>query len=127
MIKNFRQHAANERTFLAWIRSSVNVFGFGFLIEKFNLLSSSQHHTIHKALPIVANIIGIGLMILSIIILVIAIKRYISINKYIDDEKSKNILYHKGNKLTMFGLTFFMILLAFAMIAYIILLVVQSA
>ncbi|MEZ5535894.1 MAG: DUF202 domain-containing protein [Thiolinea sp.] len=29
MIKNFADHAANERTFLAWVRTAIAVVGFG--------------------------------------------------------------------------------------------------
>jgi putative membrane protein len=34
---NFTEHSANERTFLAWIRTAIAVIGFGFVLEKFNL------------------------------------------------------------------------------------------
>ncbi len=37
MIENFRDHAANERTYLAWIRTAIALMGFGFVIEKFDL------------------------------------------------------------------------------------------
>ena len=37
MIKNFSDHSANERTFLAWVRTSIAVMAFGFLVEKFDL------------------------------------------------------------------------------------------
>ncbi|OYV75664.1 MAG: hypothetical protein B7Z66_11940 [Chromatiales bacterium 21-64-14] len=37
MIANFRGHAANERTYLAWIRTAVALMAFGFVIEKFDL------------------------------------------------------------------------------------------
>jgi len=37
MIKNFGDHAANERTFLAWVRTAIAVMAFGFLIERFDL------------------------------------------------------------------------------------------
>ncbi len=30
-------HLANERTFLAWIRTSIAVMGFGFVVVKFSL------------------------------------------------------------------------------------------
>ncbi|MCG6551431.1 MAG: DUF202 domain-containing protein [Candidatus Magnetominusculus sp. LBB02] len=30
-------HMANERTFLAWIRTSIAIMGFGFVVEKFGL------------------------------------------------------------------------------------------
>ena len=37
MISGYSDHAANERTFLAWIRTGIAVIAFGLLIEKFNL------------------------------------------------------------------------------------------
>jgi putative membrane protein len=37
MIPNYTDHAANERTFLAWIRTGIAVIAFGFVVEKFNL------------------------------------------------------------------------------------------
>ena len=37
MIENFRDHAANERTYLAWIRTGIALMAFGFVIEKFDL------------------------------------------------------------------------------------------
>ncbi|MEJ2397962.1 MAG: DUF202 domain-containing protein [Gammaproteobacteria bacterium] len=37
MIDNFRDHAANERTYLAWIRTAIALMAFGFVIEKFDL------------------------------------------------------------------------------------------
>jgi putative membrane protein len=37
MICNFTEHSANERTFLAWIRTGIAVIAFGFVVEKFNL------------------------------------------------------------------------------------------
>jgi putative membrane protein len=37
MIPGYSDHAANERTFLAWVRTGVAVIAFGFVVEKFNL------------------------------------------------------------------------------------------
>ncbi|HZS84919.1 MAG TPA: DUF202 domain-containing protein [Stellaceae bacterium] len=37
MIEHFSDHAANERTFLAWLRTGLAVAAFGFVIEKFDL------------------------------------------------------------------------------------------
>ena len=34
-VKNCRVHMANERTFLSWIRTSIGIMAFGFVIEKF--------------------------------------------------------------------------------------------
>jgi len=38
---SFTDHSANERTFLAWLRTGVAVIAFGFVIEKFNLFISA--------------------------------------------------------------------------------------
>jgi len=35
VVKNRRVHMANERTFLAWIRTCIGIMAFGFVIEKF--------------------------------------------------------------------------------------------
>ena len=37
MIKRYSDHAANERTFLAWVRTAIAVMAFGFVIEQFDL------------------------------------------------------------------------------------------
>ena len=36
MIQSYSDHAANERTFLAWVRTGIAVVAFGFVVEKFN-------------------------------------------------------------------------------------------
>jgi hypothetical protein len=38
MITNYTDHAANERTFLAWIRTGMTVAAFGFSLFKLNAL-----------------------------------------------------------------------------------------
>ncbi len=39
MIRDYADHAANERTFLAWLRTGIAVIAFGFVIEKFDLFA----------------------------------------------------------------------------------------
>jgi putative membrane protein len=38
MITRYRDHAANERTFLAWIRTGLAVIAFGFFLAKLNAI-----------------------------------------------------------------------------------------
>jgi putative membrane protein len=38
MIRNFTDPSANERTFLAWVRTAIAVMAFGFLVERFDLV-----------------------------------------------------------------------------------------
>jgi putative membrane protein len=37
VIRAYSDHAANERTFLAWVRTGIAVIALGLVIEKFNL------------------------------------------------------------------------------------------
>jgi len=37
MFDKSREHLANERTFLSWIRTSIALMGFGFVIVRFGL------------------------------------------------------------------------------------------
>lgn len=37
MIPRFTDHAANERTYLAWVRTAITVMAFGFLLERFDI------------------------------------------------------------------------------------------
>ena len=48
-IKNYTDHAANERTFLAWVRTSIAVTAFGFLVERFDLFLAAMAPTIALA------------------------------------------------------------------------------
>lgn len=34
--KNIKDHLANERTYLAWIRTALGIMAFGFVVEKFS-------------------------------------------------------------------------------------------
>jgi uncharacterized membrane protein YidH (DUF202 family) len=42
MIQSFSDHAANERTFLAWVRTGIAVIALGFVIEKFKRRSANR-------------------------------------------------------------------------------------
>ena len=45
---NTRDHLANERTFLAWVRTSIALLGFGVLIAKLRFLvvtPTAGHHS----------------------------------------------------------------------------------
>ena len=48
-IKNYTDHAANERTFLAWVRTSIAVTAFGFLVERFDLFLAAIAPTTESA------------------------------------------------------------------------------
>lgn len=73
-----REHQANERTFLAWLRTSIALIGFGFAIARFGLFLK-QFQTANAALDHSAfnsQHLGIGLVAFGITVIVLAAWRY---------------------------------------------------
>ncbi len=81
MIERYSDHAANERTFLAWIRTAIAVMAFGFLVERFDLFLQIAGQTLErKALSptgqLVGNVAGLVLIVLGAIMIVLAVWRF---------------------------------------------------
>jgi putative membrane protein len=86
MIERYSDHAANERTFLAWVRTAIAIMAFGFLVEKFDLfvsLASRQMadkqvaaHTLSIGGQTLGNIAGLVLILLGGATLLLAIVRF---------------------------------------------------
>jgi len=89
MIKNFGDHAANERTFLAWVRTAIAVMAFGFLVEKFDLFLQIAAPALAGRTPSVpgqkfGNLVGLSLIVVGTIMVAVAVGRFLAIAKYID-------------------------------------------
>jgi len=89
-IRNRRVHMANERTFLAWIRTSISIMAFGFVVEKFSLFVKQMAYYLGKeATPPPAgysSMIGIVLVGLGVLMGVLAFIRYKKVERQIDDD-----------------------------------------
>lgn len=94
-------HLANERTFLAWIRTSIALMGFGFVIVKFAIfirqitivlgnkeLSPGKTHS---------AITGVVMVALGAITATLAYFRYRSIEKQLN----KNVYFHSDWIITL--------------------------
>jgi uncharacterized membrane protein YidH (DUF202 family) len=44
-------HLANERTFLAWVRTSIGIMAFGFVVVKFTLFVKQLALLLHQTEP----------------------------------------------------------------------------
>ena len=81
MIERYSDHAANERTFLAWVRTSIAIMAFGFLVEKFDLFLEFASKSLAARMPsvggqLVGNIAGLLLIALGGAVMVLAIIRF---------------------------------------------------
>lgn len=74
-IRNFPDHAANERTFLAWVRTSIAVVGFGFLIARFDVHSAFGH------------LVGVTLIVLGMGMIAVAAWRFWRTTREIDADE----------------------------------------
>ncbi len=87
---NRRVHMANERTFLAWIRTSIAIMAFGFVVEKFSLFVKQMAYYLGKEAspppPGYSSIIGIILVGLGVVMGVLAFVRYKVVERQIDDD-----------------------------------------
>jgi putative membrane protein len=81
MIERYTDHAANERTFLAWVRTSIAIMAFGFLVEKFDLFLEFASKSLAARMPsvggqLVGNIAGLLLIVLGGATMILAIIRF---------------------------------------------------
>lgn len=91
MIRSYTDHAANERTFLAWIRTGLTVMALGFVIERLDLLLASLGLAAQgKEIPPLeeAEIHGlsVGLVLLGMVLIAGSSYRFVDINRAIEDQ-----------------------------------------
>lgn len=91
---NRRVHMANERTFLAWIRTSIGIMAFGFVVEKFALFTQQMSYILGKStieearLPThkYSALLGVVLVGLGVLLVLLAYIRYKKVAKQIDED-----------------------------------------
>jgi len=89
-VRNRRVHMANERTFLAWIRTSIGIMAFGFVVEKFALFVRQISYILGKEVVPpprgYSSFFGISLVALGALIGVLSFIRYKKVEKQIDED-----------------------------------------
>ena len=85
-----RVHLANERTFLAWVRTGISIMAFGFVVEKFSLFVKQLSYYLGKETTPppagTSSVIGIVLVGLGALMGVLAFVRYRAVQRQIDDD-----------------------------------------
>lgn len=89
-VRNRRVHMANERTFLAWIRTSIGIMAFGFVVEKFGLFLKQLSYYFGREVSApsgaYSSILGIALVSLGTVMGLLAFIRYKKVERQIDED-----------------------------------------
>jgi putative membrane protein len=95
MIDKYSDHAANERTFLAWVRTGIAVIAFGFVVEKFNLFvrtiaeanksENVSHLQVDRFTGAFSHYDGLALISIGMAIILISLLRFVKTSRMIDD------------------------------------------
>src|ERR1700753_3951667 len=101
MIDRYSDHAANERTFLAWVRTGIAVIAFGFVVEKFNLFvlamasantsDAARQKMLERLSGPLGRYDGLALILLGIVLIAFAAVRFVRIGRLIDDQENHSV------------------------------------
>jgi putative membrane protein len=97
VISGYSDHAANERTFLAWVRTGIAVIAFGFVIEKFNLFvltlanvspaGAGHQSQLEKLSGPPGPYEGLAFILFGLALIVIAAARFVRTQRMLDDQE----------------------------------------
>jgi len=98
-IDRSREHLANERTFLAWIRTSIALMGFGFVIVKFTLFLKQLSLLLETSVVPskgYSSIVGVVMVAIGVIIAFLAFLQYKT-----NEKQLKNNYYVSSSMLSL--------------------------
>ena len=98
-VKDFNRtdHLANERTFLAWIRTNLGIMAFGFVVEKFSFFIQEvgsflrksglpKSSSIHSTLQGYSSIFGISLVGIGAILCIFSFLQFKRTERQINND-----------------------------------------
>jgi putative membrane protein len=119
MILRFSDHAANERTYLAWVRTAIAVMAFGFLLERFDIFLSYASRAAGQAIPGLhvraSEWLGLILLLFGAFVVLLATFRFNWNRRQIDSDD--NATY--GGTLLERLMTGLLILMALFLVVYV--------
>ncbi|WP_267221025.1 YidH family protein [Dyella silvae] len=119
MIPHFSDHSANERTYLAWVRTAISVMAFGFLLERFDIFliyASKTADKVSEGLHTRASQwLGLTLLVVGALMIVGATLRFYRNRRAI--ESSKSSMY--GDSLVARAMAVLLVLMAIFLTVYV--------
>lgn len=89
--KKVNDHLANERTFLSWIRTSLGIMGFGFVVVKFSLFVKQITMMINPEITLsnshgYSSIVGVAIVIVGSLTTILACLKYHKTGRQIEED-----------------------------------------
>jgi putative membrane protein len=82
-----RDHLANERTFLAWIRTSITIVALGFVVAKFGILLREVGGShVHPLTSQAGAVVGVVLVVAGLVTAALATLRFLQTRDDIEQE-----------------------------------------
>jgi inner membrane protein YidH len=94
-IRNFSDHAANERTFLAWVRTGIAIMAFGFLVERFDIFlkiaaSSMAPHQFVISGQAFGRVAGLSLIVAGALLIFLSALRFRKTSRAIESSETRS-------------------------------------
>lgn len=94
MIEDYTDHAANERTYLAWVRTALAFMAFGLVVERFDLFLRSLPNLAEAASGPAASgihrVAGLALTLLGVVVLATSTYRYLRFKRLISSPETRD-------------------------------------
>ena len=116
--KTTSDHLANERTFLAWMRTSIGIMAFGFVVVKFSLFVKQLTTLLGK--PHIVQQKGYSAVMGIALVAVGTITTVLSYMRYKKTEKQINNNTYQSSYVLIPVLVSFIFLISVLLIAYLI-------
>ena len=87
---NVNEHLANERTFLAWMRTALGIMGLGFVMAKFSvwlrqLLGAIAPGHVSRTTGGASLPVGLALIAMGALLAVLSYRRYESVRRAVEE------------------------------------------
>lgn len=118
MLRNFSDHAANERTFLAWVRTGIAIMALGFVIERFDLFLLTAAKALSEEVVDLLRLRrladpfgrygGLGLIFAGLALIVISTLRFLQRERLLSSGESRPYGFARIELALLVALTLFL-------------------